>query len=115
MLMRYKSEWLYAYAKYLTLGANLTITVCALLGAVVFGGGLAVYQIQPGGTLVGWQIAALAFIGACLGGLAGFSSTWLWRVLAHMVLCFAQIEENTRVRHANREPTGNVTVPYPRY
>jgi hypothetical protein len=82
--MKYDAKVLHRYADGLILGAYLMVALCTLAGGI--GAHLAAsLEAKP-----------LSMILGGLGGLLiGLLTTYSWHVIAHIVLCFAKIEQNT--------------------
>jgi hypothetical protein len=83
--MKYNAEWLHQYARGLIVSAYVVMVLCTLAGGYVG------HTMGSEETENLWLI--LGFVG---GFVVGGMVTFMWQVVAHMVLCFAQIEKNTR-------------------
>jgi hypothetical protein len=95
--------------KLIATGANIAVVVCGIIGAV------ALAFKWGNGTANPLMRGLFGLVGAGIGAVAGFISTWIWRVMAQLVLCFAQIEENTRGSYRGGESESRSTLALPRY
>jgi hypothetical protein len=108
MMIRYDAKVFYRLAGNLESMAQFTLWAATLLGAA-FGGFLGWAATSPfGNSGTGMSVGLL--LGGGIGFVIGRAFAFWYRVQAHMMLCQAQIEENTRTFTGSTvAPTGAST------
>lgn len=121
--MQYNRHWLYGFASgvetwsWLVMGVYTLAGFAAPIMALVGRNSLrqqGYYAYDHEGVVTASYLVA-AIVCAGVGWVLGYLQTYLWRLVAQLVMCLAQIEENTRaarpdLRHPYQPPPAPQTM-----